>query len=129
MAGKRVLSVGQCGFDHANLTRTFRTHFAAEVVATDTATEAWLKLRGEQFDLILVNRVLDSDGTSGLDLIRQFRADEHAKSLAVMLVSNYDDAQEEAVASGALPGFGKSSLGQPLMIARVQAALGPAQPS
>ncbi len=45
-----------------------------------------------------------------------------------MLVSNHEDAQAEAVAAGALPGFGKASLGQPGMIERVAAALKAGQP-
>ena len=42
----------------------------------------------------------------------------------MMLVSNYEDAQNEAVAAGALPGFGKASLGQPHMLARLRPLLG-----
>jgi hypothetical protein len=41
-----------------------------------------------------------------------------------MLVSNHEDAQREAVQAGALPGFGKASLGQPAMIARLKGGLG-----
>jgi len=40
------------------------------------------------------------------------------------LVSNYTDAQAQAVQAGAEPGFGKSSLGQPQMLDRVRAFLG-----
>jgi hypothetical protein len=40
-----------------------------------------------------------------------------------MLVSNYDDAQEEAIAAGAAPGFGKSALYGPLVVERVRAFL------
>jgi len=35
----------------------------------------------------------------------------------VMLVSNYQEAQQQAVGAGAVPGFGKDSLGRPSMIA------------
>jgi hypothetical protein len=36
-----------------------------------------------------------------------------------MLVSNYEDAQQEAVATGAVAGFGKASVGHPEMLGRV----------
>jgi hypothetical protein len=37
-----------------------------------------------------------------------------------MLVSNYEDAQAQAVQAGATTGFGKAALGQPHMLARVE---------
>jgi hypothetical protein len=40
-----------------------------------------------------------------------------------MLVSNYEDAQQEAVAAGAVPGFGKSALYGPLVAERVRSYL------
>jgi CheY-like chemotaxis protein len=124
MSAKRVLSCGQCGFDHANLSRVLRQSFGAEVVAADTPEEAFEELRREPFALVLVNRVLDADGSSGLDLIRRIRADEKLREVPVMLVSNHDDAQAEALEAGAAPGFGKAQLGQPWMIERVRAVLG-----
>jgi PleD family two-component response regulator len=124
MSGKRVLSVGQCFADHSHIARTFEQAFAAEVVGVDTTLEALEKLRAESFDLVLVNRVYDADGSPGLELIRQVKGDEDLKQTPVMLVSNYDDAQREAVAAGAEPGFGKASLGAPQMINRVKGVLG-----
>jgi two-component system chemotaxis response regulator CheY len=126
MATRRVLSVGQCGADHGSISRTLQRAFGAEVVAAHSPAEALRRLRAESFDLVLVNRVLDADGSSGLDLIRAVRADEGLGGVPVMLVSNYEDAQEEAVAAGAAPGFGKAALGQPHMLGRVKAFLGPA---
>jgi PleD family two-component response regulator len=124
MSGKRVLSVGQCGADHSRISRTFEQAFGAEVVGVDTTLEALAKLQAEPFDLVLVNRVYDADGSPGLELIRQVKGDEALKQTPVMLVSNYDDAQREAVAAGALPGFGKASLGAPQMVNRVKGVLG-----
>jgi two-component system chemotaxis response regulator CheY len=118
-SAKRVLSVGQCGFDHGSIARTFRQHFGADVTAAHDAVGALAALTQGGYDLVLVNRVLDSDGSSGLDVIRRMKEDEALAKVPVMLVSNYADAQEEAVAAGALPGFGKSSLGQPDMLERV----------
>ena len=124
MADKRVLSVGQCFADHSSIARTLREHFGAEVVAADSAGAAKELLREQSFDLVLVNRVLDADGRSGLDVIRQLKTDEALKPVAVMLVSNYDDAQREATALGAAPGFGKSALGRPAMLGRLEPWLG-----
>jgi CheY-like chemotaxis protein len=120
---KRVLSVGQCFADHSSLSRVLRSSFAAEVVGADTSRETLDQLRQEAFALVLVNRVFDADGTSGLDLIRAIKADDKLRSVPVMLVSNYEDAQAQAVQAGAVPGFGKAALGQPHMLARVESYL------
>jgi CheY-like chemotaxis protein len=123
MTAKRVLSVGQCWADHRKIARTLEP-FSAEVVSADTTEEAVAQLRaGPPFALVLVNRVYDGDGSSGMDLIRQMKADPALEAVPVMLVSNYDDAQEEAVAAGAAPGFGKSALYGPLVVERVRAFL------
>src|SRR4051812_28569362 len=123
MAAKRVLSVGQCGADHGSLARTIGRHFDANVVSADTAAEALALLRQQPFDLVLVNRILDADGSSGTSLIRQVKAEETLRPLPVMLVSNYEDAQREAVEAGALPGFGKAALGQPQTLGRLRNVL------
>jgi two-component system chemotaxis response regulator CheY len=109
----RVLSVGQCGFDHGQIARHLKQAFGAEVVGAHTRAEALEALCAGRFDLVLVNRVIDADGSYGLDLIRDLRADPTPVPVPVMLVSNYLDAQQKAVALGAHPGFGKSELGQP----------------
>jgi two-component system chemotaxis response regulator CheY len=123
MPAKRVLSVGQCGADHGSLSRTFRSHFDAELVSADTAAEALGLLESEAFDLVLVNRVFDADRGSGVDLIRQLIQEPPRANVPVMLVSDYDWAQDEAVKAGAQPGFGKSSLGQPQMLTGVRTIL------
>jgi two-component system chemotaxis response regulator CheY len=124
MTAKRVLSVGQCMADHGSIARTFRQHFQAEVVPADRGEEAVNLAAEEQFDLVLVNRVLDADGSSGMEVIRRLKENEALRQVPVMLVSNYDDAQQEAVRLGALPGFGKAALGQPQTISRLKAVLG-----
>lgn len=120
MPGRRVLSIGQCFADHAALSQTLEKHFGAEVIAAGSAEEALARLREEPVSLVLVNRILDADGSSGMALVQALRADDRLRELPVMLVSNYDDAQEQAVAAGAVTGFGKASLGQPHMLGRVR---------
>lgn len=61
--------------------------------------------------LVLVNRVFDMDGASGMELISQLKSKESEfAGIPVMLVSNYEKSQAEAIANGAIPGFGKSEL-------------------
>jgi len=123
MTARRVLSVGQCSADHGSISWTFERAFDAEVVPAASADEALQKLRQDAYALVLVNRVFDHDGSSGLDLVQAIKADEALRQVPVMLVSNYEDAQAQAVQAGAVPGFGKSALGQPRMLERVGAYL------
>jgi two-component system chemotaxis response regulator CheY len=51
------------------------------------------------------------------------KQDESLSHIPVMLVSNYPEYQEEAVALGAVYGIGKNELGTPQAITRVQEAL------
>ncbi|HVS39350.1 MAG TPA: response regulator [Gemmataceae bacterium] len=119
MTPKRVLSVGQCGADHGGISWALRS-FGAEATPASTSVQALDQLRQAKFDLVLVNRVFDADGDSGLELIRRIKADDALRATPVMLVSNYADAQQEAVKAGAEPGFGKSALGRPEMLDKVR---------
>jgi two-component system, chemotaxis family, chemotaxis protein CheY len=123
MAVKKVLSVGQCGADHWSLSKTLQMHFEVEIEQADSAPETLSLLQDGHFDLVLINRVLDGDGSSGVELVKRIKADASLQRVAVMLVSNYDDYQRQAVAAGALPGFGKAALGQPTMLGRVREVL------
>ena len=106
----RVLDVGQCDFDHDNMSRMLSEEFRAEVKQAATGEEAFRAVQGGHFDLVLVNRILDADGASGLDLIQRLLSNEDTRATPTMLVSNYADAQDAAVASGATRGFGKDTL-------------------
>jgi two-component system, chemotaxis family, chemotaxis protein CheY len=121
---KRVLSAGQCAADNWSISRFIRKHFDAEVLTVDSASEALDQLRAGRFDLVLVNRVFDADGSSGMEMIKEMHADPELQVVPVMLVSNYEDPQREAVELGAAPGFGKAALGQPQTVARLRAFLG-----
>jgi two-component system, chemotaxis family, chemotaxis protein CheY len=116
---KRVLAVGNCGFDHGALAQWLQREFAAETVAAATADEALRAARSEPLALVLVNRVFDADGDSGLALIEKLKADPDTRALPVMLITNYPDHQATAVAAGAEPGFGKSALRDPATRERV----------
>lgn len=121
---KRVLSIGQCGADHASLSHLLSSKFSAEVQRCRDLSEALTHLQADSFDLVLVNRILDADGSLGLNIIETLKQSPDHSSLPVMLVSNFADAQESAVAAGALPGFGKSELHKAETIAKLQQVLG-----
>jgi len=120
MPRPRVLSVGQCGYDSGQIGRGLATRYDVEVVSADTHNEAISQLRIGRFDLVMVNRVGDRDGAPGLDLIRALKLDPATATLPILLVSNFEDAQAEAVRAGAIPGFGKADLGS----AKEKAAIG-----
>ena len=109
----RVLDVGQCDFDHDNISRMLAEEFGADVKRAATGEDAFRALEAAHYDLVLVNRVLDADGASGLDLIQRILASEDIRATPTMLVSNYADAQDAAVALGAARGFGKNTLTSP----------------
>lgn len=110
MAHPRVLSVGQCGPDEGRISHFLRKTFGAEVTAASTLEQARALMRSDQFGLVLVNRIFDLDGTSGVELIQWLKGDPTLAAVPVMLVSNFPEAQAKAVAQGALPGFGKAEL-------------------
>jgi two-component system chemotaxis response regulator CheY len=124
MTTKRVLSVGQCGADHGTIARTLQAVFDAVVEPADSAREALERLRSESFAVVLVNRIFDRDGTTGLDFIRALKSDEQLRPVPVLLVSNYDDAQAQAQAAGAAPGFGKADLRRDVVRERLSPYLG-----
>jgi CheY-like chemotaxis protein len=110
---KNVLDVGQCRPDHAAIRRLVESHFDARVTQAHDAEDALAKLRAGPFDLVLINRKLDADYSDGLEIIQQMKADPKLATIPVMLVSNYPEYQQEAVAAGAEPGFGKAQTDEP----------------
>ena len=118
-----VALVGHCGFDSGSLTR-FAKEIAPEAEVTRVNDQQALDTLANADTLLLVNRVLDGRfdaGGSGIALIKSINEQEN--SPATMLVSNYADAQEEAEAAGALPGFGKSQVGDPSTRQRIAEAI------
>jgi two-component system chemotaxis response regulator CheY len=96
--------------DQSSITRILTRHFDVEVLTADKSDDALAALRSGPIDLVLVNRKLDCDYSDGLEIIRQIKADAELKATPCMLVSNYAEHQETAVAAGAERGFGKSHL-------------------
>ncbi len=75
--------------------------------------------------LLLVNRELDGrfeTGESGIELIRDIAQRDDAP--VAMLISNYEESQQQAVEAGAALGFGKSDLYEASTAEKLQAAVG-----
>ena len=108
-----VISVGQCGYDNSRIRSLIRSiDSTVEIKETDSHQETMEVLASlDEAALVLVNRVFDMDGASGMELISQLKSKESEfAAIPVMLVSNYEKSQAEAIANGAIPGFGKSEL-------------------
>lgn len=110
---KKVILVGHCGPDSSYLRMTVQKALSdVSVIMADDDQDLQKFIRAG-VDLLLVNRTLDYGFAceGGAELIKHLRMDH--PDLRAMLVSNYPEAQAEAIAAGALPGFGKRELGSP----------------
>ena len=121
---RRVLDIGQCNPDHYAISRLVEETTGASVDRAHGLTDALELLERQSYALVLVNRVLDRDGASGMAVISALKSQDRTSKVPVMLVSNYDSAQEEAVAMGAVRGFGKNELDLEQTATRLRAALG-----
>jgi DNA-binding response OmpR family regulator len=116
-----VLSVGQCGYDDTRLARVLQVEADAHVDRAHSVEDAKQKIAAKKYDLVIVNRMIEGDGASGVDFIGEMRKVEGAPCF--MLISDYADAQAAALANGAAPGFGKSALGTAEVGQRLRQAL------
>lgn len=117
-----ILDVGQCGFDGPRMAELWRERLGATVLDSGTGADAVQKLKKGGIDLVLVNRVLNQDQSSGLDLIPDLLA--AGDGVPVMLVSDLEEAQDKAVELGALRGFGKADLDSNATLKLVKQAAG-----
>jgi len=121
---KKIALIGHCGADGSYLRIAVgRAQKDLKVVMVEDAQELE-RIIAEGVDLLMFNRVLDwgFDETEGASAIASLRA-KHPE-LKMMLVSNYSEAQAEAVAAGALPGFGKREIGSERVTKLIREALG-----
>lgn len=126
---KRVVLVGHCGPDSAYLRSAIhRADPDAKISSADDEAALAAYLR-DGVDLLLLNRVLDYGfpETSGIELIKRLQTARPA--VRCMLVSNYPEAQAEAEASGALPGFGKREVGSARVAELLRQALASSTPA
>ncbi len=121
---KQVLSVGNCNFDNRSLTALIEGQFPAKVTPVDSLAQTIAALGAGTYDLVLVNRVLDRDGSQGLEVIRQIKSTPQLSHTPVMMITNFPDHQKLAQDAGALEGFGKQELQSEATRARLAAVLG-----
>jgi len=127
---KTVLDVGNCRFDHTSIALLLHGNFDVEVLRASEAEEAIATLRARPVDLVLVNRVSAADGSEGIEVICRIKADPELGRIPLMLVSNYPEYQEAAVAAGAESGFGKAELRSPETVRKLSRLLaGPVEPA
>ena len=93
-----------------------------KIFAADSARRALDLTRTVRADLILSDIVMPE--MNGLELCQRLKTDPETATVPVMLVSDYPEAQAQAVAIGALQGFGKSQLQDADAIERFRQALG-----
>ena len=89
------------------------SHFGASVVQSHGVEDTLELLRNQSVDLVTVNRKLDRDYSDGLDVAVAIKSDPELESVLVMLVTNYDEHQEAAMAAGCVRGFGNLALKDP----------------
>ena len=126
---KNVLDIGNCRPDHAAIRSLIESSFDAKVLQAHGWDDTLAALESGEFDLILVNRRLDRDGSDGLEIIRRVKAHARLAAVPVMMITNYPDFQQAAGAAGAEPGFGKADLGQPGTLQQLAPFLGCADTS
>lgn len=119
---QRILLVGHCGADTWSLESRLRELFKDIPVDSVDDESDLAKAGGET--LLLVNRVLDGSFETGDGVELIGRLARRGDRPRMMLVSNYDWAQQQAVAAGAMPGFGKSNAHTDTAAALLRAAAG-----
>ncbi len=110
---KTLLDCGNCGPDFHAIRQMVSNHFGASVVQSHGVEDTLEILRNQSVDLVTVNRKLDRDYSDGLDVAVAIKSDPELGSVPVMLVTNYDEHQETAIAAGCVRGFGKLAIKDP----------------
>ena len=145
-----VLLVGHCGPD-AWMLRSMVQRVLPEVRVQVVNTVRELDEHAQRSKVWLVNRVLDGhfDADTGVELIERTIGSDRfgsvvtapadveepdaedaagAGGIALMLISDYPDAQRAARDVGAFPGFGKSAVNSERAMQRLRRAFGLAEP-
>ena len=120
---KKIVLVGHCGPDSSFLRMAVSAaDRSLKVLMADDAEELNQHLE-QGVDLLLLNRELGwgFEQTEGVEIIRQLLS--RHPNVKMMLISNYADAQAQALAAGAVPGFGKREIGSPRVAQLIRRAL------
>ena len=119
---KTIVLVGHCGVDGPRIQSALCSSISdCDVLRINDPNE--LESACEQgADLLLINREpLGFEGIEGVELIRTLR--ERYPDTKAMIVTDFPEVQEEAVAAGATPGFGKRDIDSPKLEEAVRQAL------
>jgi CheY-like chemotaxis protein len=116
---KKLLDVGNCAFDHAAIRAMVTGNFDVEVLQAHELDDTLSILRQQSIHLTLINRKLDCDYSDGNEILKRIKADPALAGTPVMLVTNYAEHQQAAVADGAEYGFGKLELQDPATIEKL----------
>jgi len=126
---KTVIDCGNCGPDYNSIRKLMQSQFDAVVIQTHGLEDTLEQLAHRTIDLVTVNRKLDRDYTDGIEVIRGIKADPRFADVPVMLITNYEEYQAEAIAAGAIKGFGKLSVSDPATVALLKPILAPTAPA
>lgn len=116
---RKVALVGHCGPDSFLLVHAIRSAVpGVEVIKNTEEKDLW----GSGAELLLVNRVLDGfyDDEKGLRIIEEAAS----KGVPAMIISNYQEAQDAALAAGGVTGFGKTDVRSDKARIAIRTALG-----
>ena len=91
---RKVLDVGQCNADNSRISQLLQKHFDAQVDRSHSLDEAVEAAANTAYDLILINRLLDANGSAGMDILASLKSNPASAEIPVMIVSNYQDAQD-----------------------------------
>jgi CheY-like chemotaxis protein len=110
---KTGVDIGNCDPDFNSIQKMLTGKYNVVVQRCHQLTDAIQFLSEHRVDLILINRKLDVDYTDGVEILRHLKLSPLYKSIPTMIVTNYAEHQEAAVADGAEYGFGKLQYGEP----------------
>jgi len=113
----RVLDVGNCDPDHGMIRGMLEKNFNVSIDRVMFVDEALVKLRANQYDLVLFNRLIFDDGSEGIELLHRAKGDSTVKQAPIMMISNFEKAQAKSVAAGGVMGFGKAVVDSPDTVA------------
>lgn len=88
---RRVILVAEDSTMVRELERDVLAAAGYEVVLAIDGLDAWEKLQGQNFDLLLTD--IEMPGINGLELARQVRGDERLKDMAVIVVTSLDSPE------------------------------------
>lgn len=91
-------------------------NFEVDIDRVMFVEEALEKMQSNKYALVMVNRLIFADSSEGIELIRQAKSNDDMQATPILMISNYEEAQERAMAAGAVRGFGKADIGKPSVI-------------